>query len=1100
MSQYGQYGQTVGLANDAGFVKSFLGLPLSTVTFIMLIVVLTFLLLLSGDVELNPGPPPPKLSKLTICHSNIRGLNESKLRAIKTSLCQFDIITLSETFLGPSSIQDLNLPGYHPIIRRDRDSFGGGVAVYIRENIMYKRLVEYEFDNQLETLWLHLNTLEGKVLLSTVYRPPHSNEFWDRIDGNIDYVKSVSSTQYMMIIGDMNADFRTANGRKLADLCNLHNLMYHITEPTRITTTSRTCLDQILTNFPNFVCETNVDMPVSNNDHCTVSIKLNFKHQKQYPYHRLVWLYKDGDYEGYRTSLSSANWEECFESDDMDNACKMWTEKVLNTARTFIPNRLVLIRPRDKPWYTNELRSMKRKVHRIYNKAKRTDTVANWERYKLIQQEYKKALDDAELTHKRNLNEKLCENRNSKPWWTLVKDIIGKGGSETYPPVTDPVSKTPVYDDGKKTGVFNSFFLSLTAIDLSNAKLPDNSITDSDLFLETIEVTESEILELLNNINPNKASGPDGISPRILKEAGPAIVPSLTKLIKMSLQQCKVPKLWKKANVIPIHKKESKEELNNYRPISLLPVASKILEKVIFKNVYNYLHENELLSKHQSGFRPKDSTVNQLSFMYHEFCKALDMKKDVRLVFCDVSKAFDKVWYQGLLYKLRKNGIKGNLLHWFQDYLTDRKQRVIIRGESSSWGSIMAGVPQGSVLGPLLFLIYINDIVDVVNCNLKLYADDTCLYVTTDDPVSSATCLNNNLDNVLSWSRQWLVNFNPNKTKSMIISNKKSNHPPLYFDGQPIEEVDNHKHLGIILNNKLNWKDHVSNIVKSVSKLLDVMHKLHKDLDRKSLETIYQSFVRPKLEYACIIWDDCFDQDTESLEKCQLRAARIVTGAKRGTSHEKLYEETKWTKLKVRREQYKLCFTYKVVNNVTPEYLVEILPNVVNKQYLLRNNNIEQYRCRTEKYYRSLFPDIIRKWNNLDEILKAQPSYSVFKNLITAHEKCSKLYYIGSRKVNIIHAQLRMNCSNLNAHLYGLHVIDSPACLCSHSIEDNVHFFFDCPLYSNQRLVLRQTVAQFTDFNLETLLFGDDDLEFQDKVTIILAVHEFIKDSDRFSI
>ena len=139
--------------------------------------------------------------------------------------------------------------------------------------------------------------------------------------------------------------------------------------------------------------------------------------------------------------------------------------------------------------------------------------------------------------------------------------------------------------------------------------------------------------------------------------------------------------------------------------------------------------KNKLLTKHQSGFRPNDSTTNQLSYLYHEFCKALDAKKDVRIVFCDISKAFDKVWHQGLLYKLRKIGIKGDLLLWFKDYLTDRKQKVVIRGQSSEWGDIMAGVPQGSSLGPLAFLIYINDLANVVTCNLKLFADDTCLYV-----------------------------------------------------------------------------------------------------------------------------------------------------------------------------------------------------------------------------------------------------------------------------------------------------------------------------------------------------------------------------------
>ena len=163
--------------------------------------------------------------------------------------------------------------------------------------------------------------------------------------------------------------------------------------------------------------------------------------------------------------------------------------------------------------------------------------------------------------------------------------------------------------------------------------------------------------------------------------------------------------------------------------------------------------------------------------MYHEFCKALDDKKDVQIVFCDISKAFDRVWHQGLLYRLRKIGIKGDLLNWFANYLTDRKQRVVIRGQSSDWGDIKAGVPQGSGLGPMCFLVYMNDLAEVVKCNLKLFADDTCLYVMVDDPTASAISLNGNLCNVQRWADQRLVNLNPNKTKSMLFSNKTNTHP-----------------------------------------------------------------------------------------------------------------------------------------------------------------------------------------------------------------------------------------------------------------------------------------------------------------------------------
>ena len=261
--------------------------------------------------------------------------------------------------------------------------------------------------------------------------------------------------------------------------------------------------------------------------------------------------------------------------------------------------------------------------------------------------------------------------------------------------------------------------------------------------LSDITVTEAEVLDLLNLIDTSKSTGPDGISPCMLKEAANVIYPSLTRLINLSLQSCKFPREWKKAHVLPLHKKKERNILDNYRPVSLLSCISKILERAVFKHVFNYFRENFLISVYQSGLTPGDSTVNQLVQIYHMLCDALDKKKDVRIVFCDISKAFDRVWHNGLIYKLSSMGVKGSLLSWFRDYLCDRYQRVVLEGEQSTWGRINAGVPQGSVLGPLLFLVYINDITHVVNSNIRLFADDTTIFIEVNDPDEAAESLNN---------------------------------------------------------------------------------------------------------------------------------------------------------------------------------------------------------------------------------------------------------------------------------------------------------------------------------------------------------------------
>ena len=212
--------------------------------------------------------------------------------------------------------------------------------------------------------------------------------------------------------------------------------------------------------------------------------------------------------------------------------------------------------------------------------------------------------------------------------------------------------------------------------------------------------------------------------------------------------------------------------VSNYRPISLLSCLEKVPERVIFKHLYNHFRDNDILSPLQSGFTPGDSTTNQLTFPYNTFCKALDSGKEVCVVFCDVSKAFDRVWHKGLLCKLRAAGITGSLQFWLSSYLSERRQRVILPGTQSDWNYIHAGVPQGSILGPLLFLLYINDIVNDIESNIRLFADDTSLFLVVDNPNTAAETLNTDLEKITEWAKTWLVKFNPAKTESLLTSRK----------------------------------------------------------------------------------------------------------------------------------------------------------------------------------------------------------------------------------------------------------------------------------------------------------------------------------------
>ena len=553
--------------------------------------------------------------------------------------------------------------------------------------------------------------------------------------------------------------------------------------------------------------------------------------------------------------------------------------------------------------------------------------------------------------------------------------------------------------------------------------------------------------------------------------------------------------------------------MNNYRPISLLCVVSKVFEKCVYKNIHNFIVEHNLLSRHQSGFRQGDSTINQLLYISHEFSNALDAGKEVRTVFFDISKAFDRVWHKGLLYKIEQMGICGDLLQWIKSYLSERKQKVIINGKESVVIEINAGVPQGSILGPLFFLIFINDIVTDIGCTIKLFADDTSVYIIIENPNTAALNLNSDLNKVHAWSKKWLVNFNPQKTETLLISRKPDNniHPPLYFDNTQVKEVTNHKHLGLLFNNTCHWGEHIEMITSKANKKLNVLRTLKFDLDRQTLQIMYFSFIRPILEYGDIIFDNCPSYCSDKLENINTEAARIVTGATKLVSLSALYAECGWEKLETRREKHKLIQLYKIKNNLTPDYLSSLLPPVHQQQhnYNTRNSqNMVSYHCRTAYHHNSFFPSSVRIWNNLPQNIKESKSLASFKKALSSHYNQNKVpcyyYNVDSRRAEILHARLRMRCTSLKQHLFLRNIEPDPYCTnCNlHQVESIEHYLLKCPKYSNQRTDLinsLNTVVQHVPVTCQLLLYGNETESYDYNRHIFSCVQSFILKTKRFT-
>ena len=330
------------------------------------------------------------------------------------------------------------------------------------------------------------------------------------------------------------------------------------------------------------------------------------------------------------------------------------------------------------------------------------------------------------------------------------------------------------------------------------------------------------------------------------------------------------------------------------------------------------------------------------------------------------------------------------------------------------------------------------------------------------------------------------------------FSKKNQNHPPIFFDNVMLADVVNHKHLGLTFSHDLTWTSHIEQILKSVASMANVLKRLKYETDRKSLETSYFSFIRPKLEYASHIWDNCSKHNSALLESFQLDVARTVTGARKGTGHELLYNETGWPKLSERRAANKLKNLIKIANNETPVYLQNLLPPKIGDIRPMSRyaDNYQLCNCRTQTFKNSFVPSAVKMWNDL-------PLHCRSKEYAAEISKSSgnPLFYEGHRNVNVRHAQLRMQCSKLNSHLFQLHVTESPACTCGAESEDISHFFLHCPLWTQQRQKLLQSLRPYINIDkkidVNTLLYGNDALDAKPNKLIFNMVHTFISETDR---
>ena len=523
------------------------------------------------------------------------------------------------------------------------------------------------------------------------------------------------------------------------------------------------------------------------------------------------------------------------------------------------------------------------------------------------------------------------------------------------------------------SNILNKFFGSVfTEEDRSKFPTPEESKEGADMV--DIEITKEIIYNKLCQLKENKAPGDDELTSKVLKECASTISEPLRILFQSTLNTGEVPTGWKIANVTPIFKKGSKAEAGNYRPVSLTSTVSKIFESLMKDHLMGYLKENNLIRRSQHGFWSRRSCLTNLLSFLEEVTEAVDGGIPMDVIYLDFAKAFDKVPHIRLMSKVRALGITGKIHRWIENWLNNRKQRVVLNGIASEWTDVKSGVPQGSVLGPLLFLIFINDIDQDVENKILKFADDTKLFgeVAENEDVER---MRDDLRRLFEWSEDWQMLFNIVKCKVLHIgrNNKRAKY---YLGGEQLEEVHDEKDLGVIVQENLKVERQVTSAVKKANRVLGMINRTFVNKNQEIMVKLYKSLVRPHLEYGIQAWRPHFEKDKNALEKVQRRMTRMIADLK-DLPYESRLKRIGITTLETRRLRGDLIEMFKIIKgkeDIEETYFNRRIGNTRGHEFKLYKGSV-----RTDIRKFSFSQRSVNEWNKLTEKVLHQENVDGFK-------------------------------------------------------------------------------------------------------------------------
>ena len=930
----------------------------------------------TSDGDTNPNPRPFEISceqALKCLSTNCLSLSNKILELRQITQCHNPhILALTETWLTPDVYDgEIAIKGYKLLRSDSGRGRAGGVALYLRDSLPPAIVLPQPSLSTIDTLSVKIClTRLVTLVICVIYRSPISSST-DSLSllTHLRALKSNCPFTHLLVTGDFNApgiDWSKLSSRDgtfekpLLSLVSESSWHQHVDSPTRYRTGQcPSLLDLVLTNEPHQVDTVHQLPPLGKSDHALLSFDFIIRWPSCKPAPRMVRSFKRTDFVRLNEFLT-AQLSEFTRRGEVDTFNTHLEQCIIAADDKFVPR--IRLPANNRPPLPRSIRHLLDNRSRLFARYKNTGLETDFANFKSIRNLCKEKIREFFTQQQRGI---LARARQSPS--SLFKLLRHKRQASPSAFALNLPDGSPVTSPSQVAELFRNHFEQ--ALNFPPVTSHPNLDVRTDIpTLNHFQVSLTEVETRLSSLDPYSSMGPDEIHPRILKEAAHTLAPFYTELFQICLDQGSYPESWKKGIISPIFKKGDRHLPSSYRPISLTCISSKVFERLIKDTILSHLRRNGLLSSFQHGFLPGRSCITNMLSVMDSLTQAYDDGHISHAIFIDFAKAFDRVPHLPLLHKLESYGISGNLLSLIRGFLSDRSFSVRTGPSLSSSSPMSSGVPQGSVLGPLLFLIYINDLPNIISVNTAMYADDVTIWGT------SATAVQSAMDAAKKWSLDWSLPINDDKCVSMSFGGSSA-HTFRASNSLPIPSAKQHKVLGFWLSDTLSFSHHTQKASKLGFRILNFLKRAFPRIEKADFHILYGTYIRPLLEYGSQIVHTGFIKDRDLLERVQRRATKCVFGLTH-LPYETRMSSLNLYPLETRRIRGDLFLLYNLfaTNEIEQFFTISSLDN-------LRGHSKKLFKPRTRTRVRQNFftQRVIQIWNNLPQEVVDAPSKGIFK-------------------------------------------------------------------------------------------------------------------------